>query len=533
MVDPHGKKITDLRNKGNKKSRQHGPMDAFCNIRREGTSGNKEMGKQTTINDAYKKELREKACADLARWMYEAAIPFEAMKLDSFRVAIESIGRYRVGMKPPTAYEVRVPLLKKEVAHIDEIMKSHREEWARIGCTIMSDGWQDKSQRTLINFLVNCLKGSMFIEYVDVSVYMKTGENLFKLLDRMVQKVGVENVVQVVIDNAASYGLAENQMPYKNQLQTFAQRKNVDLPIYTYIREGLPHAPRFKATVTFNGKIFESSQYFSTLKEAEHDAAKVALMSSLPEENQQGETGFYKNLLQELAHKEGFSLPKYTTVGDGACHKPSFSSTVEVEGESFEGDVANTKKQAETNAAKVAWCTLNERRLSKLPSGLPSSGQLQKEPSCVVSSLESAVVMKLHEPRDVSVPVSQVKIDKVAEVASDKLEPTTADSVKALPDNQKTYSPSGFVENDDSFNDQSSATVQQLKDPEITMMKAATDTELPNAEGTCSLLCNRIRVYPRKTDQVLPEGATLLPFSDDMWVAVSLDFSNREGGGLV
>ncbi|XP_073107842.1 double-stranded RNA-binding protein 1 [Elaeis guineensis] len=217
---------------------------------------------------------------------------------------------------------------------------------------------------------------------------------------------------------------SENQMPYKNQLQTFAQRKNVDLPIYTYIREGLPHAPRFKATVTFNGKIFESSQYFSTLKEAEHDAAKVALMSSLPEENQQGETGFYKNLLQELAHKEGFSLPKYTTVGDGACHKPSFSSTVEVEGESFEGDVANTKKQAETNAAKVAWCTLNERRLSKLPSGLPSSGQLQKEPSCVVSSLESAVVMKLHEPRDVSVPVSQVKIDKVAEVASDKLEPT-------------------------------------------------------------------------------------------------------------
>ena len=113
-----------------------------------------------------------------------------------------------MGIKPPTTYEVWVPLLKKEVAHTDEIMKSHKEEWARIGCTIMSDGWQDGSQRTLINFLVNCSKGSMFIESIDASAYMKTRENLFKLLDKMIQKVGVKNVVQVITDNAACYGLA-------------------------------------------------------------------------------------------------------------------------------------------------------------------------------------------------------------------------------------------------------------------------------------------------------------------------------------
>lgn len=75
----------------------------------------------------------------------------------------------------------------------------------------------------------------------------------------------------------------------------------------------------------------------------------------------QAESALYKNLLQELAQKQGISLPSYQTLRDGACHMATFRSTVEVEGESFEGDVAKTKKQAEMNAAKVAWYKLRER----------------------------------------------------------------------------------------------------------------------------------------------------------------------------
>jgi len=66
---------------------------------------------------------------------------------------------------------------------------------------------------------------------------------------------------------------------YKNQLQELAQRSCFNLPSYTCIREGPDHAPRFKATVNFNGEIFESPQYCSTLRQAEHSAAEVALSS--------------------------------------------------------------------------------------------------------------------------------------------------------------------------------------------------------------------------------------------------------------
>lgn len=66
---------------------------------------------------------------------------------------------------------------------------------------------------------------------------------------------------------------------YKNQLQELAQRSCFNLPSYTCIREGPDHAPRFKAIVNFNGESFESPHYCSTLRQAEHAAAEVALNS--------------------------------------------------------------------------------------------------------------------------------------------------------------------------------------------------------------------------------------------------------------
>lgn len=66
---------------------------------------------------------------------------------------------------------------------------------------------------------------------------------------------------------------------YKNQLQSYTQKKNLPLPMYSCEREGPPHASRFKCKVTIDGQTYESLQFFPTLKEAEHEAAKVALMS--------------------------------------------------------------------------------------------------------------------------------------------------------------------------------------------------------------------------------------------------------------
>ena len=64
---------------------------------------------------------------------------------------------------------------------------------------------------------------------------------------------------------------------YKNQLQELAQRSCFSLPSYVCTREGPDHAPRFKATVTFNGETFHGPTCCTTLRQAEHAAAEAAL----------------------------------------------------------------------------------------------------------------------------------------------------------------------------------------------------------------------------------------------------------------
>ena len=52
-------------------------------------------------------------------------------------------------------------------------LEDFRASWAQTGCTVMSDGWTDQKGRTLINFLVSCPKGTMFIKSVDASHQIK------------------------------------------------------------------------------------------------------------------------------------------------------------------------------------------------------------------------------------------------------------------------------------------------------------------------------------------------------------------------
>eukprot|EP00261_Vitis_vinifera_P040221 XP_019081464.1 PREDICTED: uncharacterized protein LOC104882034 [Vitis vinifera] len=200
-----------------KKPRQKGPMDHFFTPNAEMVVQNQRSGKmnQTTINDAYKKEARERACTLITRWMYEAAIPFNAVTYPSFQPMIEAIGQYGVGMKGPTFHEVRVTNLKKELALTKDLMKDHMVEWGKNGCSLMSDGWTDRKERTLVNFLVNCSKGTMFMQSIDASSMIKTGEKMFELLDKWVEQVGEENVIQVITDNHSSYVMAGRLLELK------------------------------------------------------------------------------------------------------------------------------------------------------------------------------------------------------------------------------------------------------------------------------------------------------------------------------
>ena len=72
----------------------------------------------------------------------------------------------------------------------------------------MSDGWIDAKGRTLLNFLVQCPKGTMFIKSVDASTQVTEATLLCELLDGVLQEINVDKVVQIITDNAANYVVA-------------------------------------------------------------------------------------------------------------------------------------------------------------------------------------------------------------------------------------------------------------------------------------------------------------------------------------
>uniref|UniRef100_A0A7C9EYL6 DRBM domain-containing protein n=2 Tax=Opuntia streptacantha TaxID=393608 RepID=A0A7C9EYL6_OPUST len=152
---------------------------------------------------------------------------------------------------------------------------------------------------------------------------------------------------------------------YKNQLQIYAQKRSLPLPLYSCKREGPPHACRFRSKVTLEGKTYECPEYFSTVKDAENAAAKVALMALSSDGIQEEDPAVFKNLLQELAQKEYSCFPEYNTTWTGASRMPMFVSTVEINEESFTGEEAKTKKLAEMKAAKVAYTALKERQVKQ------------------------------------------------------------------------------------------------------------------------------------------------------------------------
>uniref|UniRef100_A0A803LSI8 DUF659 domain-containing protein n=1 Tax=Chenopodium quinoa TaxID=63459 RepID=A0A803LSI8_CHEQI len=128
---------------------------------------------------------------------------------------LEKIAKYGIGLKPPSYHEIRVRFFSKEVKNVVTMLEEFTEEWKKIGCTIMSDGWSDRKRRSICNFLVNSPKGSVFLSSIDTSEISKTADKVLEMLDVIVEKVGEENVVKVVTDNAANYEVAGEKLMEK------------------------------------------------------------------------------------------------------------------------------------------------------------------------------------------------------------------------------------------------------------------------------------------------------------------------------
>ncbi|XP_035551093.1 uncharacterized protein LOC118349677 [Juglans regia] len=115
--------------------------------------------------------------------------------------AIDAMTAIGPGFKGQSLYELRGNLLKMAVNEVQDYLQQIKKIWNETGCSLMADGWTNQKQQSIINFLVYCPKGTIFLKSVDTSGFRKDAETLFNIFDEVVQEIGAENLVQFITDS--------------------------------------------------------------------------------------------------------------------------------------------------------------------------------------------------------------------------------------------------------------------------------------------------------------------------------------------
>ncbi|XP_039128915.1 uncharacterized protein LOC120265061 [Dioscorea cayenensis subsp. rotundata] len=120
-----------------------------------------------------------------ARWCFDACIPFNAMWSPYFQQMVDAIGSIGVGYNAPSYNDMRVNLLHDCKKECQLLIDSYRSQWANCRCTIMGDGIS-------------------FVKSVDASDILKDATNLCNLFMEIIEWVGQDNVVHLILEKKRS-----------------------------------------------------------------------------------------------------------------------------------------------------------------------------------------------------------------------------------------------------------------------------------------------------------------------------------------
>ena len=180
-----------------------GPMDRFTPSPEELVDKSKAR-KQPNMDSKYKKKARKDAVKYIARWFYEAGIAFNIATLPSFQQMLQAIGKFGKFLEAPTPYELSETFLQREVEETTGTLASFKQSCGTYGCTIMTDAWSDRKNRSIMNIVAHCPAGMAYLHSQDASAEKHDGNYIYQFVDNAIKEIGPENVVQIITDNASN-----------------------------------------------------------------------------------------------------------------------------------------------------------------------------------------------------------------------------------------------------------------------------------------------------------------------------------------
>eukprot|EP01018_Ginkgo_biloba_P040756 Gb_13500 [translate_table: standard] len=136
----------------------------------------------------------------IARFFYACGIPFNAARSLYYEEMVRAINNGPKEYKPLGYEKLCTTLIDNEKSKVEKQLEPVRDEWPKVGCSIIMDGWTDRRNRPLFNIMVSCSRGPYFMRAIDCSLKEKNAIFQSKLLCEAVEQVGPSYVVQVIID---------------------------------------------------------------------------------------------------------------------------------------------------------------------------------------------------------------------------------------------------------------------------------------------------------------------------------------------
>lgn len=148
----------------------------------------------------------------IGKFLFDIGAPLDAVNSVYFQPMVDAIVSEGSGTLMPSHDDLRGWILKKSVEEVRSDNEKLMAAWVRTGCSILVNQWNTQTGRILLNFLVYCPEGTVFLRYVDASSLINSPDALYELLKQVVEEVGSKHVLQVITNGEEQYIVAGRKL---------------------------------------------------------------------------------------------------------------------------------------------------------------------------------------------------------------------------------------------------------------------------------------------------------------------------------
>ena len=145
---------------------------------------------QQDLDEVYQLNKRKELDEKWASFFYDANVPFNVGRHTTSVEAVNAIASAGFNYKLPTYNALRTTLIESQKMEVEvKVKKATSFSIETYGVSLCSDGWNNVVHRPLMNIMLSCPAGDIFLGSVDTSGNKKTKEYIAGELKRFIEQI--------------------------------------------------------------------------------------------------------------------------------------------------------------------------------------------------------------------------------------------------------------------------------------------------------------------------------------------------------